>query len=181
MSVPALPASYRCSPAVAADCARILVGSYRRDDFHDPEVFIAQVTALFGGFPEEIVRQVIDPLRGLPRKSKFPPTISEVGDALDEAMRPHYERAARERKAEEERVAVAAEAGGDPERKRELLRRWEEEIRPQLVANANPNRPKETPEQALERLKAIPAPSVSSREVAAKIAAMAGDTAGGER
>lgn len=62
------------------------MASYRKAEFDDPEFFLAGVCAVFAAYPQSIGRQVIDPLKGLPGRLKFPPHIADVKIALDEAM-----------------------------------------------------------------------------------------------
>lgn len=62
----------------------MLFSAYRRDDFTDPEGFTAQLGAILSDFPEEVVTYVTSPKTGLQRRSKWPPTISEVLGACEQ-------------------------------------------------------------------------------------------------
>lgn len=62
----------------------MLFSAYRRDDFSDPEGFVSQLGTILSDFPEEVVVYVTSPKTGLQRRSKWPPTISEVLTACEE-------------------------------------------------------------------------------------------------
>jgi len=59
-------------------------GSYRIDQFADPEGFKNGLGAVLEGYPDEVITYVCDPRTGIQRRSKFPPTISEIVEACDE-------------------------------------------------------------------------------------------------
>ena len=63
---------------------QFLFSAYRRDDFSDPEGFVAQLGTILTDFPEEVVNYVTSPKTGLQRRSKWPPTISEVLSACED-------------------------------------------------------------------------------------------------
>lgn len=75
--------------------ARMIFSSYRRDDYADPDSFLAQLTVVLGSYQDSVVTYASDPLTGIQRRSKFPPTIAEVSEfcddrqAISERMR-HY-------------------------------------------------------------------------------------------
>ncbi len=71
----------------------MLFSAYRRDDFSDPEGFVSQLGMILSDFPDEVVVYVTSPKTGLQRRSKWPPTISEVLTACEE----HQEHLARQR------------------------------------------------------------------------------------
>jgi hypothetical protein len=92
-----------------------LLGCYRRDDAADPETYAAAVAAVLSTYPPDIVKRVTDPRTGLPGKSKFLPTVSEVreecerlamADAASIERQQSIERQLAERKAEEESRAA---------------------------------------------------------------------------
>lgn len=62
----------------------MLFSAYRRDDFSDPEGFVSQLGTILSDFPEEVVVYITSPKTGLQRRSKWPPTISEVLTACEE-------------------------------------------------------------------------------------------------
>lgn len=63
--------------------AKMLFSAYRRDDFADPELFIAQLGMVFEGYPDEVIVTVTSPRTGIQRRIKFPPSIAEVVEACD--------------------------------------------------------------------------------------------------
>lgn len=84
-----------------AEClqaAERMYGLYRKSDACDPEVFAAGAAAVFSEYPREVVAFVTDPRTGLPRTSKWPPTVSEVGDACQAIMDQRAAAEARERR-----------------------------------------------------------------------------------
>ena len=71
--------------------ARILFGSYRRDDASDPEVYIAGVVRILSAYPLDIVSAVTDPLTGLPSKpssGRGLPFMHEIKAACEEIAGP---------------------------------------------------------------------------------------------
>lgn len=101
-------------PLNAAKAAAMLLGCYRRDDAADPETYATAVAAVLSTYPPDIVKHVTDPRTGLPGKSKFLPTVSEVREecerlAMAEAVSiervERIQRQLDERKADEERRA----------------------------------------------------------------------------
>jgi hypothetical protein len=63
--------------------ARNVFGSYRRDEFADPEAFLIQFGAVLERYPDHVIREITHPATGIQRKCKFPPTIAEVVEACD--------------------------------------------------------------------------------------------------
>ena len=85
-----------------------LFGFYRASEANDPEVFIAGATAILAQYPEMVVRQVCDPVRGMPGQDKWLPSIAEIRMACERAMAPRYSDEKRER----ERAHTRAVLGG---------------------------------------------------------------------
>jgi hypothetical protein len=65
-------------------CQLAIFGSYRIDQFADPESFKLSLGAVLEQYPDEVITRVCDPRTGIQRRCKFPPTISEVVEALDD-------------------------------------------------------------------------------------------------
>jgi len=78
--------SANCEPELAAARATILFGYYPRNEANDPEIFITGATAMLSSYPEIVVERVCDPIRGLPAKSKFLPSIAEIRAACETEM-----------------------------------------------------------------------------------------------
>jgi hypothetical protein len=65
----------------------MLLSAYRRDDYADPDSFVAQLGIVLAEYPDEIVDYVTDPRTGIQRRQKFPPNLQEVGEACEERRR----------------------------------------------------------------------------------------------
>lgn len=65
----------------------MLLSAYRRDDYADPDSFVAQLGIVLNAYPDEVVDYVTDPLTGIQRRQKFPPNLQEVVEACDERKR----------------------------------------------------------------------------------------------
>lgn len=74
----------KCSPEVVAKSGQMLFSAYRRDDFADAAGFAVQIASVLSEFSEEVVLYVTSPKTGLQRRSKWPPTISEVLTACEQ-------------------------------------------------------------------------------------------------
>lgn len=62
----------------------MLFSAYRRDDFADPAGFAVQIASVLSEFSEEVVLYVTSPKTGIQRRSKWPPTISEILEACED-------------------------------------------------------------------------------------------------
>jgi hypothetical protein len=67
----------RLDQASCLTAAKAISGSYRRDEAHDPETFVAALALIFGDYPESIVQYAADPRTGV--VSKFPMGLPNVG------------------------------------------------------------------------------------------------------
>ena len=63
---------------------QILFSAYRAGDYADAAGFAIQLAAILSEFSDEVVIYVTSPLTGLQRRSKWPPTISEVLEACEQ-------------------------------------------------------------------------------------------------
>jgi hypothetical protein len=66
--------------AYAAQRARILLGSYRRGDANDPELYVAAITAVLSRFSSEIIREVTDPNTGIQTTEKYMTFMPNAGE-----------------------------------------------------------------------------------------------------
>ena len=64
-------------------CQKALFSAYRADQYADPEGFMVSLGAVLEQFPDNIITHVCDPRTGIQRRSKFPPTISEIIEACE--------------------------------------------------------------------------------------------------
>lgn len=83
----------------------MLFSAYRRDDFADAEGFVAQLGTVLSEFSDDVVRYVTSPQTGIQRRSKWPPTISEVLEACEQHQ-DHLRRLAETRPAIANRLAA---------------------------------------------------------------------------
>lgn len=74
----------KCSLKLATMRATILIGCYRKSDANDPEIYTTAVVAVLTRYSPEIAIAVTEPATGLPRKSKWLPSIAEIVDACNE-------------------------------------------------------------------------------------------------
>lgn len=68
-------------------CVQLVFGSYRKDDFADPDSFRVQLGMVLERYSDDIIRSVTSPITGIQRKCKFPPSIAEVVEFADECKR----------------------------------------------------------------------------------------------
>jgi hypothetical protein len=59
-------------------------GSYRIDQYAEPESFKVSLGAVLEQYPNEVITYVCDPRTGIQRRCKFPPTISEMVESCDD-------------------------------------------------------------------------------------------------
>ena len=70
--------------AMISKQARMVLSAYRKDDFSDPEGFIAQLGVVLEGYTDAVIRAVTDPRTGIQRRLKWPPSIAEMVEACDD-------------------------------------------------------------------------------------------------
>lgn len=86
----------------------MLLGCYRSGDANDPDIYVRAVTSVLSEYPSEVIKDVCDPRIGLPAKSKWLPTVSEVKDACEAAMVPIDRKRREELALQERRRALSA-------------------------------------------------------------------------
>jgi hypothetical protein len=62
----------------------LFFGSFRKADADDPQTFSAGCLRLFTAYDSAVVQYVVDPVTGLPGRSVWLPSLSEVKAALDQ-------------------------------------------------------------------------------------------------
>lgn len=72
-------------------CQKILFSAYRADQYADAEGFMTSLGAVLEQFPDDVIIYITDPRTGIQRRSKWPPTISEVIEVAEQ----HQEHLAR--------------------------------------------------------------------------------------
>lgn len=80
----AMPSTSKANPATVSRGVQALFSAYRANDFADAEGFFVQAASVLSEFPEDIVLYVTSPMTGLQRRSKWPPTISEILEACED-------------------------------------------------------------------------------------------------
>ena len=88
-------------PRDALEAATRLFGFYRASEASDPKTFIAGAAAILARYPVEIVRQVCNPVVGLPSESKWLPSLNEIREACEKLMQPVRDQERRDRVREE--------------------------------------------------------------------------------
>jgi hypothetical protein len=68
-------------------CAQQILGSYRKDDFADPDVFLVQLAMVLERYPDKVIDAVTSPVTGIQRTCKFPPAIAEFVEFIEEHIR----------------------------------------------------------------------------------------------
>jgi hypothetical protein len=145
--------SARCSESFAKQRTLALLGSYRQGEAADPHVYVAAVAAVLMHYDEEVVRSITDPMRGLPGKLKWLPTIAEVRAACEECLRPAREAMAREKREADTRLLLTPPTASPEERER-AVERWARDMRPAM----QPASVTRKPERSLEEMLADPLP-----------------------
>lgn len=67
--------------------AKRILSAYRKDDYADPDGFVASIGMIFERYPDEIIKAVSDPVTGIQSKSDYPPSLAKVSDACKEEYR----------------------------------------------------------------------------------------------
>jgi hypothetical protein len=67
--------------------ARQILGSYRRDDFADPDSYLVQLGMVLERYDDDVIHAVTSPMTGIQRTCTFPPSIAEFVQFIDEHIR----------------------------------------------------------------------------------------------
>jgi hypothetical protein len=70
--------------ALILRCQKAIFSAYRVDQYADAEGFMTQLGAVLEEFSDEVVLHVSNPRTGIQRRSKWPPTISEIVEACED-------------------------------------------------------------------------------------------------
>jgi len=68
-------------------CAQQILGSYRKDDFADPDSYLTQLAMVLERYDDDVIRAVTSPATGIQRTCKFPPAIAEFIEFINEHIR----------------------------------------------------------------------------------------------
>jgi hypothetical protein len=77
-----------CPVPVAAKRTRLLLGSYRKGEAEDPEVYTMAIAAVLSDYPESVALRVTDPRTGIAGGVQWLPTAFEVREACEREMPP---------------------------------------------------------------------------------------------
>lgn len=61
----------------------MIFSAYRTDQYPDPDGYMISLGAVLEQYSDDVVLYVSDPRTGIQRNSKWPPTINEIVEALD--------------------------------------------------------------------------------------------------
>jgi hypothetical protein len=128
-----LPAQSGCSEPVAIDRARILIGSYRRGEAEDKEIYVGAIAAILACYPESVARFVTDPRTGLSGAIDWLPSVAQVKAACERAMQPLRAEQQRLLERERTRAVLASKVTVSPERRKALAT----DLRQKLADHAN--------------------------------------------
>jgi len=79
----------RLDQLYCADRARLLLGSYRRDDANNPDIYVQAITMVLSEYPRAVVEYATDPRTGIQSQEQFrawPPNSGEVKKFCDDEM-----------------------------------------------------------------------------------------------
>jgi hypothetical protein len=83
-------------------------------------------------YDEDVVRDVTDPVRGLPGVLKWLPAVAEVRQACEDRLKPMREAMAREKREGDTRLLLTPPTASAEERERGV-ERWVRDMRPQFA------------------------------------------------
>ena len=109
-----------CSTPIAADCARILIGSYRRGEAEDREIFVGSIAAVLASYPEAVARRVTDPRTGVASRIGWLPNVAEVTAACEREMQPLRVEERRRLERERSRAILDSKVEVPAERRKQL-------------------------------------------------------------
>jgi hypothetical protein len=159
----------RSSPSFAAERTRILLGCFRKGEAADAEVYVTAIAAMLSTYPEEIVRQVTDPVRGLPSKVNWLPTLAEIRHECETFMRPIRDAEKRTLEARRTQALLSAPAAATTEQRERAVAKWEAE----KAARVRQAR-KYVAERSVEEMRDTPLPALSPGLVERTLAKMVG-------
>jgi hypothetical protein len=134
--------------------------SFRNDPDLTPERALIQaegISRILATYPEEVVLEVTDLVRGLPSKQRFFPSLDEVKAACEAAIAPLHRAAARDVAILETHRLLAPPAPETPEHREAVVAKyWTSGMRDQIATPEHKaEKPRETPEEALARLSGL--------------------------
>jgi len=124
-------------------CAQLVLSSYRKDDFADPDIYAVQLAMVLERYDDKVIDAVTSPSTGIQRTCKFPPAIAEVVEFIDEHIRragfaANYD--ARSREQIHERLMFEADQREPLEYRRAVVERVMAEYKAQQTPETKPQR-----------------------------------------
>jgi hypothetical protein len=131
------------------------MGYYRKADAEDPGMYVSGAATVLSAYPEDVVREVTDPLRGLPATVQWLPSLAEIKAACDALMKPRYEAERRRLDAEEQRRLLGPPPV-TPEQRARAVAHWTDRVRPEMhVSDKAPKTEVNERAEAAAKLKAL--------------------------
>ncbi len=93
------------------------MGSYRRDQFENPAIFVSGATQLLEGFPDCVIESVTSPRSGLQTECAWPPSHAEIKARCERSLRQYgaiYLNMVRQQKADERKKNPPKPATAEP-------------------------------------------------------------------
>jgi hypothetical protein len=142
-----------CPPSLATERTRVLLGSFRKSDGLDAQVYVPAIAAMLANYPSEIVMAATDPVRGIASRQNWLPTLFELRMLCDELMKPFQEAAAREAREQETRKLLAPPLNvATPEERERAVAYYLQRVRPELTTGDTLKPVVETDDEALARV-----------------------------
>jgi len=114
-------------------CAQQILSSYRKDDFADPDGYFVQLAIVLERYDDDVIRAVTSPVTGIQRTCKFPPSIAEFVEFIDEHIRRSTYAASYDTRSQEQlrlREQIEREQKAEPpEKRKEVADRIRAELR----------------------------------------------------
>lgn len=81
------PSASRHDPVWALQKAKMIIGSYRRDEATDPEIFLSALVVIFDEYPAAVIDYACDPRTGVINKFQMGlPQVPQIRQFLEDAM-----------------------------------------------------------------------------------------------
>jgi len=105
----------------AAEFGKLLIGQWPHASPPNPQAYSLSITTVLEQYPLGVVRECIDPVRGLARDREFPPTQKSVIEWCDRRVKRHQGAIIHGQIEAREKVE---EVQFTPEHRKSMLQRW---------------------------------------------------------
>jgi hypothetical protein len=120
------PEEARSTPEFVTQRVELLMGCYRRGQAENPTVYVSAIAAVLSRYSPAVIRIVTDPVKGLPSKCDFLPTVKEVFDACEAETAPERREAERRaRIAESHRLTAPGQHSATEDERARAVEQWE--------------------------------------------------------